>query len=187
MDIMIDLETFSLRPDGAILQVAAVEFEPVTGGNVRVDRMFNAYVRPHLGTRAVDLDTVLWWMEQDREALARLRAGVVAGAHLGAVLTRLEQWFQQEGRRESRVWSHGAGFYLPMLRHAFQAAGMKVPWSHRLERDTRTLYWTRDWDAAREAKAKRRAEERVLGRPLLKHDAADDAALQACTVQEAVL
>jgi hypothetical protein len=40
----------------------------------------------------------------------------------------------------TRVWSHGAGFDLPILHDVFRRLGEHAPWHYRNERDTRTLF-----------------------------------------------
>lgn len=183
MHVMLDLETLSLRPDATILQIAMVEFEPVHGGHIRTGRMLNLYVSPDGQARHVCGETLLWWMGHSEAARTTLINGITGnGLALNRALELTGAWLGEYLGPDDRIWSNGAGFDLPILKHAFQCDGRwgrEAPWNYRMERDMRTRLDLADWDVARKAKVQERVEAHVLGVPLLTHDAAHDAVFQA--------
>jgi hypothetical protein len=76
--VMLDLETLSTAKDAAILQIAARVFDPEDGV---CGPEFNAFIR-HPGGH-VDVDTVLWWMQQ-------AQAGHLAKACSSAAFSELD-------------------------------------------------------------------------------------------------
>lgn len=184
MHVMIDLATLSLRADARIIQIGAVEFEPVLGGRVRVDRAFKTYVDPSLGQANRDLgdETLRWWRGQDSEHNA-FAVACAGGLRLTRAMTDFLHWWQGIDPVQA-VWSHGAAFDIAILGHALTQFGFNEPWGHRDVRDTRTLYFARGQDNHPGVKPERIAE--VVSRPLIEHDALDDAILQCLEVQAVV-
>jgi exodeoxyribonuclease VIII len=144
--IMIDLETLSLRKDAAIIQLAAVAFDPETG---ELGAAFNAYIRDPSGH--VDAQTVAWWMQQahapkigaavaSAESVAEIGALLAFASWLDAVAQRLDA--PDGGPGVVAMWSHGATFDVVVLENAYSRCGRAggKPWSYKIERDTRTLY-----------------------------------------------
>lgn len=192
MHVMIDLETLSLRPDAAIIQIAAVEFEARHAGAIQVDSMLSVLVDPAGQERHVDRDTLDFWEEQRSLGNSLLSdAALGAGVPLWRALEATILWFRDREDVEG-VWSHGAAFDLPILRHAFMAQGHSdCPWNYRLCRDTRTLYFARatsrylrDQVEPTDKKQLHEAVEEVLSVPFQEHNAAHDAVLQCLQVQE---
>lgn len=130
---MIDLETLSTRADAAIIQIAALAFDPASGP---LDA-FNVFVLDFAG-RHVDPNTVAWWLQRGVVA-QHIGDGMGAGSPLDAALRELAAWFVGPGE-VSGVWSHGATFDLPILEHAYAQHSIRVPWHYRTPRDTRTVY-----------------------------------------------
>lgn len=79
LDITIDLETLSLSPDAAIVQVAAVPWNRHThtsdaGGPFDYNDPFNAHVSVNSCIRdgfRIDEDTLKWWKEKDKKLASR--------------------------------------------------------------------------------------------------------------------
>lgn len=143
-DIVIDLETWSLRPTAAIRSIGAVAF------NIESDEgmpfQYATYyqnVRDSLGHR--DPGTEKWWSQQSKEAQEAFLHSV-DGLHIG-LLHLVEFVTAWSDTANVRVWSNGAGFDLPILRSACGhlkdrlGIAIELPWSYKNERDTRTLYW----------------------------------------------
>jgi exodeoxyribonuclease VIII len=169
---MIDLETLGTRADAAIVQIGAVEFEPVAGGKLDCEHPFNYGVDLHHQRRHIDPDTLCWWLDQS-VAARRNFLDVQAEAHtLEGVLTHLTRWFHI--RAISGVWGHGAAFDIAVLEHAYAQCELEPPWHHRDVRDTRTLFWHRGYTMPK-------AEHTGTA-----HDALDDAIFQAQQVQRAL-
>ncbi len=132
--VMIDLETLSTRKNAAILQIAAVAFDPEMGATLAE---FSAFVSDGAEHGHVDTQTVAWWLQQD--AAKRVGAGVTDGTILQCVLLDLRDWFHLRGPFAG-VWAHGASFDLAVLASALDAVGIPQLWERGVERDTRTLY-----------------------------------------------
>ena len=135
LHVMIDLETLSKRSDAAIVQVAALAFDPETG---TTSRTFNGVIRNSGG--AFDVDTVAWWMQQAHASVlgAKLQDPDQTGDER-EVLVELCQFFRLCGDVEA-VWAHGATFDFPILESALARCGLSKPWHYRTPRDTRTLF-----------------------------------------------
>lgn len=131
--VMLDLETLSSSKDAAIIQVAAVVFDPSTGEHMA---QFDAVSSDLVGR--VNPKTVAWWMQQKQAA--KLGARISSeGIPTKRVLADFIEWFRGLGPVEA-IWSHGATFDLPVMCSALAACDLEQPWHYRAERDTRTLY-----------------------------------------------
>jgi exodeoxyribonuclease VIII len=140
--VMLDLETLSTRKNAAIVQLAAVAFNPETGETLSE---FSGYVRDIPPYAHVDPGTVAWWLTQD--AAAQLGKGMSeCGVLLAQALSDFVAWYgalpgvSGSASPVEAIWSHGATFDLPVLCSALDACCIKQPWSYKAERDTRTLY-----------------------------------------------
>ena len=143
--IMIDIETLSTRPDAAILQIGAVQFDRDTGAVsntflVSVDKDF------YDDNKAFhqDEETIKWWSKQPKAARDALNINKVKTLPLA--LDRLVEWAEDIGFEESynfgedEVWANGQ-FDLPILSYAFgrMYGDGVMPWKFRQERDLRTV------------------------------------------------
>lgn len=85
-----------------------------------------------------DPDTVQWWSEQSAEAQGAFANPIdlLDGLQLFA------RWLAQvaPNERDTRIYTHGSHFDIPILEAAFHAVGMDAPWFYRTPRDTRTLF-----------------------------------------------
>lgn len=67
-NLMIDIETLGNKPNSAILQIAAVSFDPTSG---EMGNEFSVNISPKscekLGMK-IQASTVEWWMQQSDEA-----------------------------------------------------------------------------------------------------------------------
>lgn len=188
--MMLDLETLGTDPDAAIVQVAAVLFDPRPGGMIH-PQTFSAYVRA-ARAEAVSTDTVAWWLGLPAEARERLAAGLGTAESECEALHLLNIWARRWGGGVSAktafaelgaLWAYGTHFDVAILGSAFARQGSEAPWSHRLPRDVRTLYAIAGKpDVA--AIARRFVE--VTSREPVEHDALDDCVLQAIGVQIAL-
>jgi hypothetical protein len=140
--VMTDLETMSTSPRAAILEVAAVAFDPRPGGIIAEAQAFHAYVRLEGQGRELDPSTLLWWLQQSEEARRQLIEGQRNAFPIAQALDGLERWFRAAVPVHpiDAVWSHGATFDLPILSDAFRQYGRREPWSYKAARDTRTLF-----------------------------------------------
>lgn len=146
-DLMIDLETVGLPPNGAIVSIGAVFFDLHTQ---TLGPEFNAVI--HLGSAVanggqMDPGTVMWWLGQSDAARKAIRFG---GQPIATVLQNFSDWIKQTCRHEDvRPWGNGASFDLTLLNAAYKGAGIKTPWHFSQERCFRTvrnLYPSIDYD-----------------------------------------
>lgn len=167
--LMLDVETLSTATDAAVTQIAVVPFE-LDGSEVSEPKL-NVRVDPQscmdAGLR-VDWSTVQWWMQQGREAQEAALPGPGVGVPLRTALELTEAYFRQFPR-DTKLWSNGASFDIPILDNAFRACNMQSPWRYSAARDTRTLAMM--------------ALNVVRPAPEVQHDALSDAEAQALWVQ----
>ncbi len=137
---MLDLETLSTRTNAAVVQIAAIAFDPRVGDDPAAagHRTFNKFVRDIPDYCHVDPRTVSWWMQQ-QVAPSLGKKIETTGCSLLAALDQFCDWYVQLGQVEA-LWSHGATFDIPIVAYHCEVLGLKVPWSYRAPRDTRTLY-----------------------------------------------
>mgnify|MGYP001570203984 CR=1 FL=1 len=143
--VMIDLETMSTAPNAAIVQIGVEFFDPL--GPILYTspsgRCWNVDLRScQKAGLHIDGDTVVWWLQQPKEAQDALLSPdplpVSLALHELATLSDghgfVVQW------DEYCVWSHGATFDCVILDQAYRAVGKRTPWHFRNVRDTRTLF-----------------------------------------------
>lgn len=169
--VMIDLETLASTEDAAVIQIAAVAFDSVTGA---IASEFNVYVRFPSGH--IDPGTVFWWMQQT--AAPAVAKGCEAAAYdTRDALKALAAWVVGLGEIAG-VWSLPSSFDLAILSSAYGKAGLGKPWHYRLERCARTVL----------ALAGYRGKDRP-GVPLpegyLAHDALSDCRMQVAWLVDA--
>lgn len=124
-DVMIDTETLDTTPSSVILSIGACRFDQYSEDIE--DSAFYAVVdiqqQIDLG-RTISADTLRFWMQQPaaaKEVFFSKEAVPLEEALLG-----LREWI--DPRRETRPWSMGAGFDLPILEHAYRSFGVEAPW-----------------------------------------------------------
>lgn len=136
--VMLDLETFGVRPGCVIRSIAAVEFEvDGTTGNT-----FYANIEPRsceVVGLTIDPKTRDWWLAQPTEMQAIFKKDPQT---LRKIVADFYLWFRGVGPADKiRVWAHGAAFDPPLWQAACEAVGLdNVPWSYWNIRDTRTLF-----------------------------------------------
>ena len=102
-----------------------------------------------------DPSTVEWWSHPDRaDAAAQLltnvvdlRDGLIAFGHWIAAMCP-DGVFDAQRDHNFRIWCHGENMDEPMLRMAYKACGLPVPWHYRSPRDTRTIFDAAGMDPA---------------------------------------
>ncbi len=138
IDVMIDLETLGTDNDAHILSIGAVVFDRVTGAIP--DEFYASNLTCEQG-RKVDIDTVRWWMQQDKDAKDIFSGEPVT---IGLALLELKRWFAEsvcadDSRIHPLVWGNGSTFDISILTHACNQAGMEIPWRFWDVRDVRTV------------------------------------------------
>lgn len=149
LDITIDLETLSLSPDAAIVQVAAVPWNRHThtsdaGGPFDYNDPFNAHVSVNSCIRdgfRIDEDTLKWWKEKDKKT----RESVFNGEchELPDVLLSLRDYIEDTKKLAYadtvNIWAQGTDFDIAVLRFAFHFYDIDFPVPHACFRDARTI------------------------------------------------
>ena len=143
MDIMVDLETLSTKPNALVLTIGAVRFDPFANDGVLKDGpngmdQFYARIDPESFTWPdVDIDdgTVEWWSKQSedvrKEAFAEDNRQPIA-----KVMEDFYRWCQPF----DRVWANGSTFDIIILENICRNLGRGIPWQYYQVRDARTVY-----------------------------------------------
>lgn len=132
IQVMLDLETMSVRSNAAIASIGAVKFELGTGIVDQFYRTVDLRTCKAVGLH-VDPETVEWWNQQNKEARQALLRDNVS---LAQALDDFSQWF---GRSSLPTWGNGAGFDNVIMENAYQAVKMKRPWRPWEDRCYRTI------------------------------------------------
>lgn len=136
-DLMVDIETCGLPPDGALLSIGAVFFDLHTQ---TLGPTFNQTINLTSSVArggVMDPGTVLWWLRQGDEAPKSVAYG---GMPIDDVLTNFSAWIKETCRHEDvRPWGNGSSFDLTILNSAYLRSGIRTPWWFANERDFRTV------------------------------------------------
>lgn len=127
---MVDIETWSTRPDAAIRSIGAT----VLHGEDVVELYYENV--NDKSTRAFhhDPNTVAWWSEQSQEAKDAFKK---AGRDLDIVLRAFAEFYTRHAPDE--IWANGAQFDVICLEWAMMHYRVTVPWKYDTVRDFRTL------------------------------------------------
>ena len=132
IQVMLDLETMSVRSNAAIASIGAVKFEVGTGIIDQFYRTVDLRTCKAVGLH-VDPETVEWWNQQNKEARQALLKDNVS---LSQALDDFSQWF---GRSSLPTWGNGAGFDNVIMENAYRALDRKRPWLPWEDRCYRTM------------------------------------------------
>lgn len=131
-DIMIDIETLSHKSNGVIISIGAVYFDIKTGN---IGSRFYINIDPESCIKSgltMSSSTVMWWMQQDKQAINKLSKNA---CDLRYALQQLDRFVDFD----SILCGNSARFDLGMLNNAYDALDMPLPWKYYQERDVRTL------------------------------------------------
>lgn len=135
--IMLDLETMGNRSNSTIVSIAAVPFNMNTGeiSNNYFYEIVDLQSCLNIGLK-VQSSTILWWMEQSKEARKEI---CKPGKDISLVLSKLTNFFN-DYNEDIEIWGNGVRFDIGLLEDAYYACKYdKLPWNFRYERDVRTL------------------------------------------------
>lgn len=165
MDVMLDLETLSTRPEATILTFGACKFSPYNQEEITQGIYFRINVDEQIAIGShIDDETIAWWGRQ---------ADDVREEALGDDnRISLEQFTQELNRflvGVDNIWAQGPVFDIVILENLYRRLGKPCLWQFWQIRDSRTLLST-------------------LGDPREKnkaglHNALEDAVSQAQAVQ----
>lgn len=132
---MIDLETMGNKPGSALVAIGTVKFDSDKAYDGFYEKI-NLESCQSVGLN-MDADTVLWWMRQSPEARNEFnQAG--CGMHIAQALDKLNLWINAH-HKSVHVWGNGADFDQPLLKAAYNACVIKLPWEHYNSRCYRTI------------------------------------------------
>lgn len=149
MDVMLDLETLSTRPDSVIVTIGAVKFSPWDGD---VDQGQGFYARVDvdeqlsLGRHVLD-STVEWWEKQPDDVREE------ALGEDGRIT--LEDFTNQLNRflvGTDAIWCQGPAFDIVILENLYRQIEKPIPWNYWQIRDSRTLFQVHGDPRAKERK-----------------------------------
>ena len=124
INIMVDIETLSTRPDATIISIGAVCLE--------TDREFYAEVSPHQN-RHVDIDTIAFWFKQS------VRPPLDSELNLSSALYAFSDFCKSNSSGDFKIWANGTDFDITILADACRSRILPIPWKYNSVRDYRTL------------------------------------------------
>jgi len=129
VEVMVDLETLATTPDAHILSIGACT----------MDTLQTFYSVPGLGEqgRAINDDTIDWWLKQSKEARKESFIESKDGVTLEKTLKDFAFWFKSVGA--TRIWANSPSFDCVIIEDACRQYGIKVPWQFWLTQDQRTM------------------------------------------------
>lgn len=142
--IMVDIETLDTGEKAAVASIGAKAFDPKTG--VVLPDQFEATlsIKQQEGIRSINIDTVLWWMKQSKEAQERTFGGnrndVNQALRMFATFCAVP-WSSGAtyGPKQVFIWGNGNTFDNVILRSLFKDFNVAFPCDYRNDLDHRTL------------------------------------------------
>ena len=130
---MLDLEAIGRSPDGGVIAIGAVAFDPDPDDG-EIGASFLRLIDPIDAARhgSVNMATMLWWMKQDATVRDEMFSGTLP---LKKALRMFADWYKDLGFE--RVWANGTTFDITIMEHALMACNVKRPWHYRDVRDMR--------------------------------------------------
>jgi len=134
--ITIDTETLGRGESAFFVQLAAVEFD--LDGNIldtferKID--FNEY---NIYNFSVDIHTIVWWMQQSKEAQESVFGKEHEREYMSQVLLEFEDWIESKGN--CNIWQHSS-FDVPKVNYAIKEVckrDQRIPYYYW--KDIRTL------------------------------------------------
>lgn len=208
---MVDCETLGTCPnDNPVLQIAVVEFDPVTFTPTgKKKTVFLPLIEQlNMGAEA-DKNTVAWWGKQNPEVLKDIMDGVNRADCLENELMKIYLFVDQICKQEesadsyhSMFWAKPAAFDYPFIDGLFIKAGTPSPFNYRNVVDMSSFiisnflcvhkatkhydldYWTAQqlyWNAMDTVKKAMPKESEAA------HDATNDCKFQIWWLREAIL
>jgi 3'-5' exoribonuclease-like protein len=131
--IMLDLETLGTTPGSIIVSIGAVSMDFVDGRIVDTFYRNIDAVNAQSHGLTIDAATVSWWLQQSEHARTRLADAPV---RLPTALLDFSTWL---GGACETLWGDGSDFDNVLLKAAYNACNLPLPWTYRASRDYRTI------------------------------------------------
>lgn len=138
-DVMIDIETYSTRPNATIMTLGAIRFNR-NGSVPKLEDMDTFYRKIDIKSnmdlgRHIDPETQEWWSRQSGESKLEI-CSTEGRVSLKNALEDFKEWYGTA----NCVWSHGDDFDTVIVDDAMRDCGLTPPWKFWQTRDTRTLF-----------------------------------------------
>ena len=135
IDIMCDIETLGKDGDTAIFQISAAAFDIKTGSIICT---FNEICDIGGGKILVDGDTLKWWLNTDKELLAKLlNQGNCSEKWM---VEYFHSWIENlQKKYDVYFWGNGILFDNRIIKAKMESYNLKYPIFYRNDRDLRTL------------------------------------------------
>lgn len=130
--LMVDIETMGNKSGCAIVSLAAVRFNIDTGTHGEEFYRNISLESCLLAGLTVQADTVMWWLNQSKQARDSLKSDCT---HIAKALHDFREFYNNEF-----IWANSPRFDLEILAAAYGMLNTKIPWDFRKERCCRTLY-----------------------------------------------
>ena len=139
MDVMLDIETLSTRPESVVLTIGAVKFDP-WGDDV--DAEHGLYHRVNVDEqialgRHVQEETVAWWGKQPADVFEEAM-GENDRVSLDTMCADLNRFLVGV----DCIWCQGPAFDIVILENLYRQLVKPTPWQFWQIRDSRTLFGT---------------------------------------------
>jgi hypothetical protein len=137
MDVMLDLETLSTRPESVILTIGAVKFDPYSD-LIDVDRglYYRVNVDEQLAMDRHVLDsTIEWWGNQDAEVREE-----ALGDSDRVSLEDMTRGLNRFLVGVENIWCQGPAFDIVILENLYRQMTKPTPWQFWQISDSRTLF-----------------------------------------------
>lgn len=133
-NVMIDIEALGLRAGAAVIELAAVAFDPATGAT---GAEFHCRIKP-VAPFLCDYETILW---HGRQGTLVEHPDAIMPA---AAVERFLEWLEGAvpDRKERVLWSWGSDYDFPLLAPLLdrRPAGTEEPWWFSQTRCARTIW-----------------------------------------------
>jgi exodeoxyribonuclease VIII len=123
---MVDLETLGVSPDATILSIGAVSFSQE---GIHAEFYIEVDL---LQSRAIDPNTLKWWMQQENPPIH----GIVP---IREALLALYSFYNHHCGGGD-VWCKGTDFDAAILANAARQFSLVSPWKYNAVRDCRTIF-----------------------------------------------
>lgn len=140
---MTDVECADTSATSAILSIGACALNPDGISDMRFYLPIKLESCLELGM-TINSDTMDWWRKQSSEAQTVFLDP--KAVDIKTAMQAYANWIYkvtEQNHRNTKVWSCGASFDIPMLEHAFKLTGVKNPisfWNHSCYRTVKNAH-----------------------------------------------
>lgn len=140
-DIMLDIESLSIKYDAPIIAIGAVHFNRTTG-KLGAEFYEEVSIASALRSGNADADTLRWWIDQSKTAKRVFANPDTDKFSLATVLMNFSTWCRSTAvGGVPRVWAKGPSSDVTWVDRAMAVGGhgLSVPWHFRNIRCVRTI------------------------------------------------